>query len=63
MKDSDVRGKVGKEQGRLLPDVPPAPGRDGVRNAPEPAERKAEEEWLEFATEDPAFFIKHPDTV
>jgi hypothetical protein len=63
MKESGVRGELGEEQGRLLPDVPPAPGRDGARNALEPAKRKAEEEWLEFATEDPAFFIKPSDTV
>ena len=62
MKESDVR-KAGEEQGRLLPDVPPAPGQDAVRNASEPAKRKAEDEWLAFAAEDPAFFIKPSDTV
>jgi len=63
MKESDIRGKVGEEQGRPLPDVPPAPGQDAVRNAPEPAKRKADDEWLAFAAEDPAFFIKPSDTV
>ncbi len=62
MKESDVR-KAGEEEGRLLSDVPPATGRDGVRNAPEPAKRAADDEWLAFAAEDPAFFIKPSDTV
>jgi hypothetical protein len=62
MKESDVR-RVVEEQARLLPDVTPAPGQDGVRNASEPAERNAEDEWLAFAAEDPAFFIKPSDTV
>ena len=62
MKESDVR-KAGKVQGRALPDVPPAPGQDAVRNAPESAERKADEEWLDLAAEDPAFFIKPSETV
>jgi len=62
MKESDAR-KVGEEQGRLLPNVPPSPGQEGVWNAPEPARRKADDEWLEFAAEDPAFFIKPSDTV
>jgi hypothetical protein len=63
MGESDVRGKVGEEQGRLLPDLSPAAGQDGVRNASEPAKRKADDEWLALATEDPAFFIKPSDTV
>jgi hypothetical protein len=63
MGESDVRGKVGEEQGRLLPDVPPAPEQDGVRDASGPAKREADEEWLELAAEDPAFFIKYSDTV
>ena len=62
MKESDVHGKVGEERGRLLPGAPPAVGRDGGQNAPEPAKRKADDEWLAFATEDPAFFIKSSDT-
>jgi hypothetical protein len=61
MKGSDVR-KAGEENGRLLSEVPPAPGQDHVRNASEPVKRKADDEWLEFA-EDPAFFIKPSDTV
>ena len=63
MKESDVHGKVGEESGRLLPGVPPAVGRDGGRNATESAKRKADDEWLAFATEDPAFFIKSTDAV
>jgi hypothetical protein len=62
MKESDVR-RVVEERGRHLPDVTPDPGQDGVRNASEPAERNAEDEWLAFAAEDPAFFIKPSDTV
>jgi hypothetical protein len=62
MKESDVR-KAGEESGRLPSDVRPAIGRDGVRNAPEPAKREADDEWLAFAAEDPAFFIKPSDTV
>jgi hypothetical protein len=62
MKESDVR-KAGEEKGHLPSDVPPATGRDGGRNAPEPAKHKADDEWLAFATEDPAFFIKPSDTV
>ncbi len=62
MKESEVR-KAGEEKGRLPSDVPSAVGRDGIRNAPEPAKRKADDEWLAFAAEDPAFFIKPSDTV
>jgi hypothetical protein len=62
VKESDVR-KTGEERGRLLPGASPAPGQDGVRNVPESPERKADDEWLAFATEDPAFFIKPSDTV
>lgn len=63
MKESDVHGKAGEEGGRPLPGVPPSVGRAGGRNAPQPAERKADDEWLEFATGDPAFFIKPSDAV
>jgi hypothetical protein len=63
MKESDVHDKVGEERGRLLPGVPPAVGRDGGRNATESAKRKADDKWLAFATEDPAFFIKSTDAV
>ena len=62
MKESDVR-KASEEKGRLLSDVSPAPGKHAVRNVSEPAKRKADDEWLEFAAEDPAFFIKPSDTV
>ena len=62
MKESDVR-VAGQEQGRLLPDVPPALGQDGVLDASGPATREADDEWLEIATGDPAFFIKPSDTV
>jgi hypothetical protein len=61
MKESEVR-KAGEEKGRLPSDVPPAIRRDGVRNAPEPARREADDEWLAFAAGDPAFFIKPSDT-
>jgi hypothetical protein len=65
MKESDVGGKIGEEQGRPLPlpRVSRVPGQGEGRNTPEPAKRKADEEWLAFATEDPAFFIKPSDTV
>ena len=63
MKESDVRGKVGEEQGRLLPHGKPAVGQDGPGSVPEPAQDKADDEWLAFATGDPAFFIKPSDTV
>ena len=43
--------------------MPPAIGRDGVRNAPEPAKSEADDGWLVFTAEDPAFFIKLSDTV
>ena len=62
MKESDVR-VASQDQGRLLPDVPPAPGQDGVLDASGPAKREADDEWLEIATRDPAFFIKPSDTV
>jgi hypothetical protein len=62
MKESDVR-VAGEEQGRLLPDVPPASGQAGVLDDSGPAKREADDEWLEFATGDPAFFIKPSDTV
>ena len=62
MKESDVR-VAGQEQGRLLPDVLSAPGQDGVLDASGPAKREADDEWLEFATGDPALFIKPSDTV
>jgi hypothetical protein len=63
MKESEVHGKAGEERGRLFPGVPPSAGPAGGRNVLEPAERKADGEWLEFATEDPAFFIKPSDAV
>ena len=53
MRESDVRGEAGKEKGRLLP----AAGQGDTGSVPEPAKRKVDDEWLEFATEDPAFFI------
>jgi hypothetical protein len=62
MKESDVR-KAGEGQGRVLPDVPPPPAQDALRKASEPAERRADDEWLDLATEDPAFFINPSDTV
>ncbi len=62
MEESDVRGGIGEEQGRLAPQGAPARGQGGARNAPEPPKRKSDDEWLAFATEDPAFFIKPSDT-
>jgi hypothetical protein len=59
VRESDVRGEAGKEKGRLLP----AAGQGDTGSVPEPAKRKVDDEWLEFATEDPAFFIKPSDTV
>jgi hypothetical protein len=50
------------ERGRLQPEVSPAPGQDGVRSASEPPKRPADDEWMAFAGEDPAFFIKLSDT-
>ena len=61
MKESDVR-KIGEEQGRLRPELSPALGQSDFRNAPEPPKRTADDEWLAFAAEDPAFFIKPSDT-
>jgi hypothetical protein len=58
MEDSGGR----EERGRLQSDVPPALGQDGVRSAPEPPKRPADDEWMAFAGEDPAFFIKLADT-
>ncbi len=51
-----------EEQRRLDPDVPPTLGQHGVRSAPEPPKRPADDEWMVFASEDPAFFIKLSDT-
>jgi hypothetical protein len=61
MKESDVR-RIGEENRRLA-DAPPAAGRDGVADALDSAKRKTDDEWLAFATEDPAFFIKPSDAV
>jgi hypothetical protein len=61
MKESGVR-KAGEEQGRLLPHASPAGGTGDTGSVPEPANRRADDEWLAFATEDPAFFIKPSDT-
>ena len=62
MKESDVR-KIDEEQGRLQPELSPTLGHRDFRNAPEPLKRTADDEWLAFAAEDPAFFIKPSDTV
>jgi hypothetical protein len=62
MKERDVRG-VGEEQRRLLSDESPASGQSDTRNVPEPPKRAADDEWLAFAAEDPAFFIKPSDAV
>jgi hypothetical protein len=50
------------ERGRLQPDVSPALGQDGARSAPETPKRLADVEWMTFAGEDPAFFIKLSET-
>ena len=62
MKESDVRG-VGEEQGRLLSGESPVGERGDARTAPEPPKREADDDWLAFAAEDPAFFIKPADAV
>ena len=59
MKESDVRGKTDDERERGMP----APEQDGALGAPEPPKREADDEWLAFASEDPAFFIKPSDAV
>jgi hypothetical protein len=61
MKESDVR-KVGEERERPLSGATPEPGQDRIESIPEPVKREAEDEWLAFAAEDPAFFIKPSDT-
>ena len=63
MKESDVRGEAGVEKGPTLPDVSLVADQGVPRDTPGPAKRKADDEWLEFAAEDPAFFIKTSDTV
>jgi hypothetical protein len=63
MKESDVHGKVDEEQERLLSYASPAVGQGAPGSVPEPAQGKADDEWLAFATGDPAFFIKPSDTV
>jgi hypothetical protein len=62
MKESDVRG-VGEEKGRPLSGASPVSGQEDARNAPEAPKRAVDDEWLDFAAEDPAFFIKPSDTV
>ena len=59
MEDNGARD----ERGRLQPDVSPALGQDGVRSALAPPKRPADDEWMAFAGEDPAFFIKLSDNV
>jgi hypothetical protein len=61
--ESDVRGKNDEEQGRVVPYASRAAGQSGPGSVPEPAQDKADDEWLAFATGDPAFFIKPSDTV
>jgi hypothetical protein len=62
MKESDVR-KAGEEKGSLVSGVSPTVGQGDARNAPEASKRTADDEWLAFAAEDPAFFIKPSDSV
>ena len=62
MKESDVR-KAGEEKGSLVSGVSPTPGHGDARNAPEASKRTADDEWLAFAAEDPAFCIKPSDSV
>lgn len=60
MKESDVRNDAALEKGQLPPDG----GEGDIGSAAKkPAKRKADDEWLAFATEDPAFFIKPSDAV
>jgi hypothetical protein len=62
MKESDVRNETGVEKGQFLPDVSPDEGKGDAGTVSKPAKRKTDDEWLAFATEDPAFFIKTSDT-
>jgi hypothetical protein len=62
MKESDVRGELGEEEGRVAPYSARRVGHSGPGSVPEPAQDKADDEWLAFATGDPAFFIKPSDT-
>jgi hypothetical protein len=41
----------------------PVGKRGDARTAPEPPKREADDDWLAFAAEDPAFFIKPADAV
>ncbi len=62
--ESDVRGKDGEEQGRVVPYASSAAGqKNGRGSVPEPAQDTADDEWLASATGDPAFLIKSSDTV
>lgn len=63
MKESDVRGEAGLEKGQTLPGVSTGADLGEVKDAPGPAKRTADDDWLAFAAEDPAFFIKTSDTV
>lgn len=63
MKESDVRGEVGLEKGQALPDLAPVGDHGEPGDARRPAKRKADDDWMAFAAEDPAFFIKTSDTV
>jgi hypothetical protein len=61
--ESDVRSKVGEEQGRVAHHATRAVGQRNPGSVPEPAQDNADDEWLAFATGDPAFFIKPSDAV
>ena len=63
MKESDVRGEAGVENGQILPGASTAADQGEAGDAPGPAKRTADDDWLAFAAEDPAFFIKTSDTV
>ena len=62
MKESKVR-KAGDEKGNPVSGLLPGPRQSDARNAPEASKRTADDEWLAFAAEDPAFFIKPSDSV
>lgn len=62
MKESDVRGEARVEKGRILPDISTGADQVEASDAYRPTKRNADDDWLAFAAEDPAFFIKTSDT-
>ena len=62
MKEIDVRGEAGLEKAQTIPDVSTGADQGEARDAHRPTKRNADDDWLAFAAEDPAFFIKTSDT-